>query len=76
MNKKRISIPIGVVALACAGIAFFATRSQATTTTTATELGEVTQTTLSSVVESSGSVTPKRRTPSHSASPVPSAKST
>src|SRR5512136_1203212 len=59
MNKKRISIPVGVVALACAGIAFFATRSQAPTTTTATELGKVTQTTLSSVVESSGSVTPQ-----------------
>ena len=59
MNKKRIFIPIGVAALACAGVVFFSTRSQATTTTTATELGKVTQTTLSSVVESSGSVTPK-----------------
>ena len=59
MNKKRVFIPIGVVALVCAGIAFFATRSQATTTTTQTQLGEVTQATLSSVVESSGSVTPK-----------------
>jgi RND family efflux transporter MFP subunit len=58
MNKKRIFISIGVVALACAGVAFFATRSQ-TTTTTQTELGQVTQATLSSVVESSGSVTPK-----------------
>ncbi|HSD85290.1 MAG TPA: HlyD family efflux transporter periplasmic adaptor subunit, partial [Anaerolineae bacterium] len=59
MNKKRFFIPIGVVALACAGVAFFSSRSQATTTTTETQLGQVTQATLSSVVESSGSVTPK-----------------
>jgi len=59
MNKKRIFIPIGVVALACVGVAFFSSRSQATTTTTETQLGKVTQATLSSVVESSGSVTPK-----------------
>jgi HlyD family secretion protein len=59
MNKKRMFIPIGVVALAFVGVAFFSTRSQATTTTTETELGKVTQTTLSSVVESSGSVTPR-----------------
>src|SRR5512136_457075 len=59
MNNKRIFIPIGVVALACAGVAFFSTRSQATITTTETQLGKVTQATLSSVVESSGSVTPK-----------------
>jgi HlyD family secretion protein len=59
MNKKRVFIPIGVVALAFVGVAFFSTRSQATTTTTETQLGKVTQTTLSSVVESSGSVTPK-----------------
>jgi HlyD family secretion protein len=59
MNKKRIFIPLGVAALACAGIVFFSTRSQATTTTAAAQLGQVTQTSLSSVVESSGSVTPK-----------------
>lgn len=59
MNKKRIFIPLGVVALACAGVAFFASRSQATTTTTETQLGEVTQATLSAVVESAGSATPK-----------------
>ncbi len=59
MNKKRIFIPIGVVALACAGVAFFSTRSQATAATTETQLGEVAQATLSSVVESAGSVTPK-----------------
>jgi HlyD family secretion protein len=59
MNKKRVFIPIGVAALACAGIVFFSARSQASATTTATQLGEVTQTSLSSVVESSGSVAPK-----------------
>jgi HlyD family secretion protein len=58
MNKKRI-IPVGAIALVCAGVVLFSTRSQATTTTTQTQLGKVTQTTLSSVVESSGSVTPK-----------------
>jgi HlyD family secretion protein len=59
MNKKRIFIPVGVIALTCASVVFFSTRSQTTTTTTETQLGKVTQTTLSSVVESSGSVTPK-----------------
>ena len=59
MNKKRIFIPISVAALACASIAFFSTRSQTTAATAATQLGEVTQATISSVVESSGSVTPK-----------------
>src|SRR5512141_1051301 len=59
MNKKRVFIPIGVLALACASVVFFSTRSQATAATTETQLGEVTQATLSAVVESSGSVTPK-----------------
>ena len=59
MTKKRIFMSLGAVALDSAGVVLFSTRSQSTTTTTASELGKVTQTTLSSVVESSGSVTPK-----------------
>jgi HlyD family secretion protein len=59
MNKKRLFILLGVVLLACAGVAFFATRTQANTATTETQLGEVTQATLSSVVESSGSAAPQ-----------------
>ncbi len=59
MSKKRVFIPIGVVALAFVGVAFFSARSEATATTTTTQLGKVTQATLSSVVDSSGSVTPK-----------------
>ncbi|HTP11255.1 MAG TPA: efflux RND transporter periplasmic adaptor subunit [Anaerolineae bacterium] len=59
MNKKRIFIPVGAIALVCAGVVLFSTRSQVTATTTTTQLGKVTQTTLSSVVESSGSVIPK-----------------
>ncbi len=59
MKKKRVFITLGVVVLACAGIAFAATRSQATTSTTTTQTGQVTQATLSSVVESSGSVSPE-----------------
>lgn len=59
MKKKRVFILLVVIVLACAGVAFFATRSQATTSTSTTQLGQVTQATLSSVVESSGSATPK-----------------
>ena len=59
MTKKRIFMSLGAVAMVCAGVVLFSTRSQSTATTTASELGKVTQTTLSSVVESSGSVTPK-----------------
>jgi HlyD family secretion protein len=61
MNKKRALIFIGLAALACAGVAYFSSRSQAATTTTAsqTQVGKVTQATLSAVVESAGSVTPK-----------------
>ena len=59
MSKKRIFIPLSVVALASFGVVFFATRAQTATTTTETQLGQVTQATLSSVVESSGSVAPQ-----------------
>ncbi len=59
MKKKRIFILLVVVVLVGAGIAFAATRSSATTATTQTQLGQVTQATLSSVVESSGSVSPE-----------------
>ena len=61
MTKKRILIFLVVVVLVGAGIAFATTRSQASTSTTQTQLGEVTQATLSSVVESSGSVIPKSK---------------
>jgi len=61
MTKKRIIIFLVVVVLVGAGIAFATTRSQASTSTTQTQLGQVTQTTLSSVVESSGSVIPKSK---------------
>jgi RND family efflux transporter MFP subunit len=59
MKKKRVFILLAVVVLVCGGVAFASTRSQATTSTSTTELGQVTQATLSSVVESSGSATPK-----------------
>ena len=59
MTKKRIFIFLAAIVLVGAGVAFAATRSQASTSTTQTQLGEVTQATLSSVVESSGSVIPK-----------------
>ncbi len=61
MTKKRIFIFLVVVVLVGAGIAFATTRSQASTSATEMQLGEVTQATLSSVVESSGSVIPKSR---------------
>ena len=59
MKKKRVFILLAVVVLVCGGVAFASTRSQATTSTSTTQLGQVTQATLSSVVESSGSATPK-----------------
>ena len=58
MKKKRILILLGVVVLVGAGVAVAASRSSSATTAT-TELGQVTQATLSSVVESSGSVSPE-----------------
>jgi HlyD family secretion protein len=61
MTKKRIIIFLVVVVLVGAGVAFATTRSQASTSTTQTELGQVTQATLTSVVESSGSVIPKSK---------------
>lgn len=61
MTKKRIFIFLVVVVLMGAGLAFATTRSQASTSTTQTELGQITQATLSSVVESSGSVIPKSK---------------
>jgi HlyD family secretion protein len=61
MTKKRILIFLAVVVLVGAGLAFATTRSQASTSTTQTQLGEVTQATLSAVVESSGSVIPKAK---------------
>ena len=59
MRKKRIFMLLIVVVLVGAGVAFTSTRSSATTATTQTQLGQVTQATLSSVVESSGSVSPE-----------------
>lgn len=61
MTKKRIFIFLAVVVLVGAGVAFATTRSQASTSTTQTQLGQVTQATLSSVVQSSGSVIPKSK---------------
>jgi len=61
MTKKRIIIFLVVIVLVGAGLAFATTRSQASTSTTQTQLGQVTQATLSSVVESSGSVIPKSK---------------
>ena len=61
MTKKRIIIFLVVIVLVGAGIAFATTRAQASASTTQTELGQVTQATLSSVVESSGSVIPKSK---------------
>ncbi len=57
MKKRRILV-IGVGLLACAGVAFAASRLTAgsTTTTTAVQTGRVSRASLSSVVESSGSV--------------------
>ena len=59
MNKKRIFMTLGTIVLIGAGVTFAMTRSQATTSTTEAETGQVTQATLSSVVESSGSVSPE-----------------
>jgi HlyD family secretion protein len=59
MKKKRVFIILGVVVLVCASVAFAATRASSTATTTQTQIGQVTQATLSSVVESSGSVSPE-----------------
>jgi HlyD family secretion protein len=59
MKKKRVFITLGVLVLVCAGVAFVATRSPSTTTTDEVQLGQVTQATLSSVVESTGSVIPE-----------------
>ena len=59
MKKKRVFITLGVLMLVCAGVAFFASRSQTTTSTAQTQTGQVTQATLSSVVESSGSISPE-----------------
>ncbi len=59
MKKKRVFFTLGVLMLVGAGVAFFASRSSSTTTTTQTQIGQVTQATLSSVVESSGSVSPE-----------------
>lgn len=59
MNKKRIFILFVVIALVGAGLAAATAHAQTSTSTTATETGRVTQAILSSVVESSGSVTPK-----------------
>jgi HlyD family secretion protein len=61
MTKKRIIIFLVVVVLVGAGVAFATTRSQASASTSRAQLGEVTQATLSSVVESSGSVIPKSK---------------
>lgn len=57
MKKKRLFIFWAVV-LVGAGLAF-AARSQASTSTATVQTGEVTEATLSSVVESSGSVIPE-----------------
>jgi HlyD family secretion protein len=59
MKKKRAFITLGLVTLVCVGIALVATRSSSSATTSQTQLGQVTQATLSSVVESSGSVSPE-----------------
>jgi HlyD family secretion protein len=59
MKKKRIIITLGVLVLVCAGIAFIATRSTSASTITQTQTGQVTLATISSVVESSGSVSPE-----------------
>jgi HlyD family secretion protein len=59
MKKKRLFIFLAVAVLVGAGLAFATTRSQASTSTTTVKTGEVTEATLSSVVESSGSVIPE-----------------
>lgn len=59
MKKKRIFITLGAGLLVCATIAFIATRSTSATTTTGTQTGQVTLATISSIVESSGSVSPE-----------------
>ncbi len=57
MKKKRFFILLVIVGLLSAGIVAV-TSAQATTDTAAVETGKVTQATLSSVVESSGSASP------------------
>lgn len=53
MKQKRIFSVFVVIGLVCAVIAVATTRAQAGASTTATETGQVTQATLSAVVESS-----------------------
>lgn len=53
MKQKRIFSVFVVIGLVCAVIAVATTRAQAGASTTATETGQVTQSTLSAVVESS-----------------------
>ncbi len=57
MKKKRIFLLL-VVLVVMIGVVTSVSQAQSTTTTTAAQTGEVTQATLSSVVESSGSVSP------------------
>ena len=59
MKKKRLFSVLVVIGLVCAVVAVATARAQTSTSTTAIETGQVTQATLSAVVESSGSVTPK-----------------
>lgn len=58
MKKKRILMVLLVVLLIGGGVAIASARAQTSTTTSQTQTGQVTQATLSSVVESSGSASP------------------
>lgn len=59
MSKKRIFMMLGAIVVIAAGVLFATNRSQPTSTTTATQTGEITRATLSSVIESSGSASPE-----------------